>query len=374
LTLSSMDRSSDTRPRKACIITRFSALGDVAMTIPAVYGICRSNPSTQFVMVTKAAVAPLMMNRPENLAVEGIDLKNDYRGPLAMWRLWRYLSGRYDIASFADLHDVLRTKLLRAAAKLGGTATAAIIKDRRTKKRLIGTSTEHPATLPTTIERYADVFRRLGFAPAEKFTTLFEGQPLADISAITPEKRQGERWIAIAPFAAHPSKIYPRELMSSVVARLAALDNVRLFFFGAGAEERDRIRVWTERHRCSISLAEQRLGFPVELELLRRMDAVVTMDSANMHLAALAGAPVVSLWGATHPCFGFGGWQQPGSRRLGADLECRPCSVFGNKPCRRADMLCFRRIPPADVVAAVVALLPPETTHTSQPFPPQTLR
>jgi ADP-heptose:LPS heptosyltransferase len=66
-----------------------------------------------------------------------------------------------------------------------------------------------------------------------------------------------------------------------------------------------------------------------------------------MHLAALSGIPVASIWGATHPDAGFGPWGQGEEAVLQIPtdvLTCRPCSVFGNKPCWRGDLACMNDI------------------------------
>ena len=74
------------------------------------------------------------------------------------------------------------------------------------------------------------------------------------------------------------------------------------------------------------------------------MELVVSMDSANMHLASLFGVSVVSIWGATHPYAGFYGWNQSMENAVQIDLYCRPCSVFGNKPCYRGDHACMKHL------------------------------
>ena len=71
--------------------------------------------------------------------------------------------------------------------------------------------------------------------------------------------------------------------------------------------------LWRERYPGVISLADKRYGFAVELSLMSRLDVMISMDSANMHLASLVEVPVVSVWGATHPYCGFLGWRQSDS-------------------------------------------------------------
>ena len=81
------------------------------------------------------------------------------------------------------------------------------------------------------------------------------------------------------------------------------------------------------------------------------------MDSANMHLASLVNTSVVSIWGATHPYAGFMGWKQSLNNSLQVDLACRPCSVFGQKPCFRRDYACLNGISPKEVIDKVESLL-----------------
>ena len=101
-----------------------------------------------------------------------------------------------------------------------------------------------------------------------------------------------------------------------------------------------------------------RLKLEQELALMSHLDVMVSMDSANMHLASLAGTPVVSVWGATHPLAGFLGWRQRTEDCVQADgLDCRPCSVFGNKPCLRGDYACLASLSPELVAAKIERIL-----------------
>jgi ADP-heptose:LPS heptosyltransferase len=76
-----------------------------------------------------------------------------------------------------------------------------------------------------------------------------------------------------------------------------------------------------------------------------------------MHLASIVNTPVISIWGATHPFAGFLGWGQSTSQVVQTDLSCRPCSVFGNKPCFRGDYACLQQIQPAHIVQQVRSYL-----------------
>ena len=76
-----------------------------------------------------------------------------------------------------------------------------------------------------------------------------------------------------------------------------------------------------------------------------------------MHLASLVKLPVVSVWGATHPYCGFTGWKQSPENIVQLDLPCRPCSVFGNKPCVSGGYACLNGITPEMILNKVERVL-----------------
>jgi len=344
------------------LLTRFSALGDVAMTVPVVYSACRCNPDTQFVFVTRPAMTSIFVNAPANLTLVGVDLKNEYKGVAGLRRLVSELRGKYKPDIFVDLHNVLRTRIMSLFLRLGGVPTVRIVKPRRQRKALTRRCNKVMLPLMSQLDRYREAFAAAGIQPGERFDGLYDGRsqaPVADFAVITAPKPDGECWIGIAPFAAHGGKIYPPELMEQVLSRLQAdADSgkqLRIFLFGGGEHERKVLEEWAAKYSCATSLAGKRYGFKAELALFNHLDAVVTMDSANMHLAAIAGAPTISIWGATHPYCGFKGWRQSEDDTIQLPIECRPCSVFGDKECYRGDHLCMKAIKPDLIYSRILA-------------------
>jgi ADP-heptose:LPS heptosyltransferase len=93
---------------------------------------------------------------------------------------------------------------------------------------------------------------------------------------------------------------------------------------------------WAIPHENITSLIGK-LNLSEELSLIYNIDVMLSMDSSGMHLASLKSIPVVSVWGATHPNAGFLGYGQNLANCVQINLACRPCSVYGNKPCHRGD-------------------------------------
>ncbi len=336
---------------------RLSALGDVAMTIPVLYSACRRNPDTLIVLITRPSMVGMFVNSPANLLPVGVDVKA-HKGVAALWRMWRDLIKKYKPDVIVDLHDVLRTKVLRLYAGINRIPTVVIDKGRAQKKRLTRSRGKNLSPLMSSHARYRNALAKAKIAsdPEADFKSLYAVRKADDTlyAKVAAPPRSDERRIGIAPFAAHAGKIYPLDRMEEVVKKLAA-DGRHVFLFGAGAEETAVLDRWERDIKGVTSVAGKGIGFAGELALMSTLEVMLTMDSGNMHLAALTGTRVVSVWGATHPYCGFGGWRQSEADTVQLALTCRPCSVYGDKPCERGDYQCMAAITPEMIVARINA-------------------
>ena len=328
-------------PNKILVI-RMSALGDVAMVIPVLYPICRSYPQKEFTLITSPLAAQLYIDRPQNLTIRAIDTKKEYKGIKGVFTLFKELK-KEKFDAVADLHDVLRSKLLSLLFRLKGTSVATIDKGRREKREITSQNRSFFKQLKTSFERYADVFKVLGLQASQKFTPLNAPTTLPDWLQRSAEDTT--KWIGIAPFSKHTGKNYPLDKLSEVVTRLAETNQYKIFLFGSPADGKE-LDKWQDKKGRVVSLCNHKLGFKTEMTLMTQLKVMVSMDSANMHIATLMGTPVISIWGATHPFTGFLGWGLDETSVIERkDLTCRPCSVFGNKPCQFADYRCMNITP-----------------------------
>lgn len=363
-----MPQSRAARALKTVLLTRFSAFGDVAMTVPVIYSACRCYPEVRFVLVTRPSMTSIFVNPPDNLVVFGADVKKEYDGVAGIRRLGAELRDKFSPDILIDLHNVLRTRLLGAFLRMGGVPSVRLFKPRAHRRALTRRRNKVMLPLISQRARYREAFFKAGLPLTERFDGLYAGRsgaPAEDFAAISSPKPIGEKWIGIAPFAAHAGKIYPPELMEKVVARFQEdADSgmrLRVFLFGGGDTEKEILEGWASRYPAVTSLAGKRFGFKAELALLNHLDGMLSMDSANMHLAAIAGTPTVSIWGATHPYCGFKGWRQSDADMIQVPLPCRPCSVFGDKACYLGDLRCLRAIRPDlvhDTLARKAGLIP----------------
>lgn len=334
---------------KRLLIIRFSAIGDVAMTIPVIYACAVDNPQLQLTVLSREFLKPLFSRMPSNVEFKGVDLKKNHQGIAGLNRLYNELKEeKFD--AVADFHDVLRSKYLRWRFKLSGTPVAHIRKGRDGKHKLVRAKHKVKEPQKSSFQRYSEVLEQLGIQSSSHFVSLFpEGKgDISQLRGITGEKGDSE-WVGIAPFAAHKGKIYPFERLKKVIGLLCREPNIQIFLFGAGLEEQALLEQWENEFPHVTSLAGK-LKMDTELIVMSHLNVMLSMDSANMHLASLVNTPVVSIWGATHPYAGFMGWNQKEEDAIQIDLACRPCSVYGNKPCMRKDYACLNEITPEQVV------------------------
>lgn len=332
------------------LLVRFSAIGDVAMTVPVITSLAKAYPDRRFTMLSNVRFAPFFAGMPQNVSFIGVDLKKDYHGFGAMLKLFfRLRKNHFD--AMADLHGVLRTTALTIFFRLFFTKVCRIDKDRRSRKRLTRQKNKDLTPRLTSFDRYRIVLEKLGFGFNMDFRSIFGGEK-ADLSSV--KEIVGEKdctWVGIAPFAAHKGKIYPLYLMEEVVSQIDSACLCRQFVFAYG-KERSLVEEWAQKYR-SVEVIDTRLGLEGELALISNMEVMLAMDSSNMHLASITATPVVSIWGATHPVAGFLGWGQKPDDCIQLDLPCRPCSIYGKKECIYGDYRCLTGIDPDAVFAKV---------------------
>ncbi len=335
---------------KHLLVMRFSSMGDVAMTVPVVKALLDQNPQLTVTYVSRPAFAAFFADIPR-LTFFAADVKKEYNGFAGLLKLKSHLQKAGKYCAVADLHDSLRTKILRRLFRLTGITVKYLDKDRAEKKLLTRFPYKVLKPLKRMHERYADVFRELGFTVELDYHLVNDPNPItAEITTVTGVKDRS--WIGITPFAQYKGKTYPIEKMEEVISALST-QNVKVFLFGGLPLEKEICDGWEAKYPNVISVIHK-LNMQQELVLISQLNVMLSMDSAGMHLASLRGTPVVSIWGATHHYAGFLGYGQSEGNIVAEDIECRPCSVYGNRPCFRKDYACLYNVQPQAVVDSLL--------------------
>lgn len=333
------------------LVVRLSALGDVAILVPVLRVLTATYPELKITVLTRGFFAPIFDDIP-NVEIYAADTTGVHSGIPGLYRLAKELR-KFNFDAVADLHDVLRSNILNFFFKLDRVPFKQIDKGRAEKKGITAENNKILKPLKTSHQRYADVFADLGFPIDLKDHKFPEKQELSS-GVVKLVGKKDTKWLGIAPFAQHKSKVYPIDLMEEVINGLKKNENLQIFLFGGGRSETEKLEALEKKFNNIISLAGK-LQFKEELALIPHLDAMLSMDSANAHLAGMLGVPVISLWGVTHPYAGFTAFGQPLKNCMLSDLEKYPkipTSIYGNKvPAGYEDVM--RTIKPEAVIKKV---------------------
>ena len=393
-------------------------MGDVAMTVPVVWSLAQQYPNVRITMLSRSFAKSLFENLAPNVGFMEADLKKEYHGIKGLNALYRRLAAK-QFTAVADLHSVLRSEYLRMRFNMGHFRVAHINKHRKGRRRITSANHKMLVRQPTSFDNYAEVFSKLGYPVEITFKSIFANCPSGkgDLNELTMLNAQCsmhnaqcsmhnaqcsmhnaqcsmhnaqcsmhnaqsaaakdgagnncalciehcELKIGIAPFAAHEGKVYPPRLMQQVIEQLLQQHpQAQIFLFGRGEQEDKYFSEWCRQYPQCTNVSKMVNSLRQELILISHLNVMISMDSSNMHLASLTGTPVVSVWGATHPYAGFMGWGQNEENAIQLDMACRPCSIYGQKPCKRGDYACMNNIKPETIVEKTNNILLTQNKH-----------
>jgi ADP-heptose:LPS heptosyltransferase len=309
---------------------RLSAMGDVAMTVPVLRAFVNQYPQVRLTVISRPFFKPFFDGIP-NVSFFAFDEKERHKGFLGLLRLFEDLK-KLNIDAFADLHNVLRSKIVRTLFALNGKKTAYTDKGREAKKALTKAENKIFKPLATVFERHSKVFEQLGF-PLDLSHPQFPEKAVLNTEILGLIGDKNQKLIGIAPFAQYDSKVYPLDLMQEVIDQFALDSTQTILLFGGGKKEIELLNSLAA-NKDNVIVVAGKIKFQQELQLISNLDVMLSMDSGNAHIAAMLGVKVITLWGATHPFAGFSPFNQPMENALISDREkfpMLPTSVYGNK-------------------------------------------
>lgn len=344
----------DSKPKNILVI-RFSAMGDVVLTVPVIQNLLKIYPDIQITILTKPFLNPFFEGVP-NLSIFPIDLKGTHKGAWGLYTLVRELTVKQKYDCVIDLHDVIRSRVISTFFRAKGVPIYRIDKGRKEKRAFI--KGNRSKILPHTTKRYQEVFYRAGFVfPLEK--------------VLLPELKEAGRVkeivskfsiinIGIAPFAAHKSKEWGLSKIHRLIKNINKHYEVHFYLFGGGVKEVGKLNALANNYTNVTNLAGL-FSLREEMQLLRNLSVLIGMDSGNMHIASLVGIPVISIWGGTHPGLGFKALYQPDKNSIQLSLEnqkgCK-FSVYGtSKPqLKESPYFCIQKIKVKSVIDRLLAI------------------
>jgi len=338
--------------QSSILIIRFSAMGDVVLTVPVIKSFAAANPEAKITVLTKPFFHPFFDGIP-NINLPIVELKGKHKGILGLRKLVRESHQKQRFDAIIDLHSVLRTWVIGFFFRLKGVPVFKIDKGRKAKKAFLQDITTQK--LPHSTERYHRVFKQAGYVfPLEKQQLTPKSDTPLNILNSTQIN------IGLAPFTAHKSKEWGLENFHQLVQQLNEEHNIQFYLFGGGAHEVDQLNQFASSYKNVYNLAGK-YNLREEMQIISRLNLMLCMDSGNMHIATLTGIPVISIWGGTHPNVGFSALYQPEANSIQpSQEEQQKClySVFGtSKPqLDESPYFCIKKIKPQQVIQRILEI------------------
>jgi ADP-heptose:LPS heptosyltransferase len=345
------------------LVVRFSALGDVALLVPVIKSFVQTYQDVEVTVVTRPKFAPLFYDI-ERVVAFPADVDYTYNGVFGMRELFRTLIRKANFEVVIDMHDHIRTIVLRTLFRFFGTDVFVFDKGRAEKKLFTKKSGKIDQPIRHTVIRYQQAFEKAGFPfnlVEPPYFSLNDSLKTAATDWLAQKDLvKNEKWIGIAPFAMHASKIWPLENYIGLISDVLKKKQAKFFLFGGGPREVKYFESLQQKFPEQVVVAAGQLKLRQEIALMQRMDLMLCVDSSNMHLAALAGVPVLSIWGGTHPDVGFGPFKTQSEivQVSRAELPCRPCSVYGRDTCYVGGFPCLTRIKANIISDEIVKKIP----------------
>lgn len=321
------------------------------MTVPVLRAFVKQYPTVKLTIISRPFFKPFFDGIP-NLEFFAFDEKERHKGFLGLVRLYNDVK-KLKIDAFADLHNVLRSKVVSLLFALSGKKRATVDKGREGKKELTRAENKIFKQLPTMFQRHAKVFEEIGF-PLDLSNPSFPEKAVLSAEILEIIGGKNQKLIGIAPFAQYDSKVYPIDLMKEVISILAENQSYKILLFGGGKKEIEILDSLSQPYENVINMAGK-IKFQQELQLISNLDVMLSMDSGNAHIAAMLGVKVITLWGATHPYAGFLPFNQSLENALTSNRNQYPqlpTSVYGNKVVEGYEDA-MRSISPKDIVEKI---------------------
>lgn len=341
------------RPVDRILVLQTAFLGDVILTLPLVQVLKEFFAFSSVDVVVIPRAANILSGHPDIRRIIEFDKRGRDAGIGGLWRLAMKLRReRYSLALVP--HRSLRSALLVLLAgvpiRLGFTKSAG---------RFLFTKRVAYENGVHEIDRNLSLLKGIGIGTyAFRRPALYPSAEDSDaVSTYLAQSFSGKLppLIAIAPGTVWNTKRWFKERFAELAARFVA-DGFGVVLIGGG-DDQELCGEIAAAGGTGVVNSAGRLSMLQSAELIRHSRLLVCNDSAPLHLATAVGTPILAIFGATVPDFGFG---PVGERDVVVEtrgLSCRPCSIHGGDRCPIKTFDCMDRITTERVYQKAQALL-----------------
>lgn len=325
---------------KSILIIQTAFIGDVVLTLPLAQKIKRYLKQSSIDILVTPKAAGLLVNHPSISKVIPYDKHGKDKGLIKFFQLGKRIKEKqYDLilVPHRSLRSALLTWLLKPNLSIGFDTSAG---KKFFKYTVTYSRTSHE------IERNLYLLKPLNL-PESDFELPILYPTKSDVSAIDSVMWSNDvdssKMVAVAPGTIWNTKRWPKEKYAEVCKQLSTESYV-VWLIGSKEDKDLCDDIVKGAQSDKVINVAGKLTLLQSAELIRRCKLLISNDSAPMHLAVAVRTPVVAIFGATVPEFGFAPRGEKDTVVEIMGLKCRPCSIHGGKKCPIKTFECMNSI------------------------------
>ena len=330
------------------LILRLSSIGDILLSSFFIRQVAKTFPKSKIDFVIKEQFGDLVKFNPN---LDQVYYVQPEKGYAQLYQLRNELkSNKYNLVF--DLHNNLRTRFLLTG--LSKSKKRKINKDKIIRALLVRFKINGYKEIKSIPIRYLETGKEVGINDDMNGLELFWDNQTEEKLIKEYPFLENDRYIALAPGAAHYTKKWPIEYFMELVDIITEKRNERLVILGGLTDVDDGME---------LELNDRVINLTGKLSLLESAIAIknakvlVSNDSGVMHMAAAVKTPVLAIFGSTVEELGFFPFRSKHCVIQNEGLKCRPCSHIGKNYCPKGHFRCMLEIKPKFVYDELVNLI-----------------
>jgi len=332
------------------LVIQTAFIGDAILTLPLLQSLKLYYPESFIDVIVIPRTAEIFAHHPAITKIIQYDKRGNDKGLIGLWRLRnKLIEQKYDlvIVPHRSLRSAFLTWLLKPTLSIGFDTSAG---HWLFKKTVRYNSSAH------------EIERNLSLLGPLKLPDVGTGLPrlypskqdVQIIDSIFAENglNRYKNILAVAPGTIWNTKRWPSDRFASVCRHIAS-ENIALVLIGGREDSALCAEVREASQAKNVFSVAGTLSLLQSAELIRRCTVLISNDSAPMHIAVAVGTPVIAIFGATIPEYGFAPRGPHDIVLEMKGLPCRPCSIHGGTTCPIKTFYCMLSITPEIVVNTV---------------------
>ena len=343
---------------KRILVIKWSALGDVVLSMPALRSLRKKFPKAKIYCLTSSAVSSLLIRCPYLDGLVIFDSKGKNKGFRGMYKTVRELVHLgFDIS--VDLQNNNRSHMLAFFSRIPERYGF----QNRKLGFLINKGVKLPGKNMRPVSHQFRILEALNIQPGDLHLELWmSNEDKKNIFNLLGNQWLGPKETVVGiNISASPNwitKLWPLDNFAQLIDELNKKD-IRAIITGAA---RDKHQVIKLRRMTNAKFIDA-VGKTTVSELaclIKRCQVYITGDSAPMHIAASVNTPIVALFGPTDPMRHI-----PPTEKIMIVKKDLPCSPCYKRSCKTIDCMCDIHI--EEVLTSVKELLQNEHSDINYP-------